>query len=58
MDEREPQTRYGESNVDMAEAAEADETLKPGSMPGGPEYPEDAVEGEGASPPLGEDEAL
>ncbi len=58
MDEREPQTRYRESGEDMAEAAEADETLKPGSMPGGPEYPEDAVEGEGASAPLSEDEAL
>jgi hypothetical protein len=56
MDEREPQTRYGESQEDMSEAAEADETLKPGSMPGGPEYPEDAVEGEGASPALGDDE--
>lgn len=56
MDEREPQTRYGESHQDMSEAAEADETLEPGSMPGGPEYPEEAVEGEGASPPLSDDE--
>ena len=56
MDEREPQTRYGESQEDMWEAADADETLKPGSMPGGPEYPEDAVEGQGASPPLPEDD--
>ena len=56
MDERVPQTRYGESEQDMSEAAEADETLEPGSMPGGPEYPADAVEGEGASPPLGEGE--
>ena len=57
MGEREPQTRYGESEQDMSEAAEADETLEPGSMPGGPEYPEDAVEGEGASPPLAEDQS-
>ena len=57
MDEREPNTRWGESHEDMAEAAEADETLEPGSMPGGPEYPEEAVEGEGSSPPLGAEEA-
>ena len=56
MDEREPQTRYDESQQDISGAAEADETLEPGSMPGGPEYPADAVEGEGASPPLVEDE--
>jgi hypothetical protein len=29
-------------------AAEADETLPPGSMPGGPEYAEDAAEPEGS----------
>ena len=29
-------------------AAEADETLEPGSMPGGPEYPEEAAEPEGS----------
>ena len=28
--------------------AEADDTLPPGSMPGGPEYPEEAAEPEGA----------
>ena len=53
MDEREPKTRYRESQADISEAAEADETLAPGSMPGGPEYPEEESEGEGASPPLG-----
>jgi hypothetical protein len=56
MDDREPQTRYGESQQDIGEAAEVDETLEPGSMPGGPDYPGDAVEGEGASPPLAPDE--
>ena len=56
MDEREPQTRYGESQEDISEAAEADETLPPGSMPGGPDYPEDAVEGEEASPSPSEGE--
>lgn len=56
MDEREPQTRYGESQEDISEAAEADETLPPGSMPGGPEYPEHAADAEEATPPPSEDE--
>ena len=29
------------------DGAEADDTLAPGSMPGGPEYPEEAAEPEG-----------
>ena len=31
-------------------AAEADETLAPGSMPGGPEYVEEAAEDDPAAP--------
>ena len=47
-----PQTRYRESEEDMSFAADADDTLSPGSMPGGPEYPEEETEGTGASEPL------
>ena len=32
----------------LEEAAEADDTLSPGSQPGGPEYPEEATEGRDA----------
>ena len=32
-------------------AAESDDTLAPGSMPGGPEYPEKASEGAEREPP-------
>jgi hypothetical protein len=48
------ETRFREDQEDMAIAADADETLSPGSEPGGPEYPEEATEGPGASEPLDE----
>ena len=34
----------------LARGAEADDTLRPGSEPGGPEYPEEATEGREAGP--------
>ena len=48
------ETRFREDQDDMALAADADDTLSPGSAPGGPDYPEEATEGPGASEPLGE----
>ena len=41
--EREPRT--GEDEDARARAADADDSLAPGSMPGGPEYAEEASEG-------------
>ena len=38
---------------DMARQADVDDTLAPGSAPGGPEWPSEATEGPGASEPLG-----
>ena len=46
------ETRFREGQEEMARAADADETLSPGSMPGSPDYPEEATEGPGASEPL------
>jgi hypothetical protein len=40
-----PERRAGEDEESRARAADADETLAPGSDPGGPEYPEEASEG-------------
>ncbi|MDQ3867290.1 MAG: hypothetical protein M3304_10800 [Actinomycetota bacterium] len=41
----EPVGRADEDEDAVDQAAEADETLPPASMPGGPEYPEEASEG-------------
>jgi len=38
----EPTGRADEDEQAVEQAAEADETLPPASMPGGPEYPEEA----------------
>ena len=40
-----PERRRGDDEDSRARAADADDTLAPGSMPGGPEYPEEASEG-------------
>ena len=40
---QEPQAPL-EDDETRQRSAEADETLAPGSMPGGPEYPEEAAE--------------
>ena len=40
-----PVGRADEDEEAVEQAAEADETLPPASMPGGPEYPEEASEG-------------
>ena len=45
MEEREPREARREDEESLARAADADETLPPGSEPGGPDYPEEAVEG-------------
>jgi hypothetical protein len=48
---REPPERPAATDEEALErAAEADETLPPGSMPGGPEYPEEATEGRDRPP--------
>ena len=47
----EPLDRADEDEEALGQAAEADETLPPGSMPGGPEYPEEASEGPDAGAP-------
>jgi len=44
MEERDPNVPPDEGQDDMSHASDADETLAPGSMPGGPEYPEEAAE--------------
>ncbi len=41
----EPVRPADEDEEAVEQAAEADETLPPASMPGGPEYPEEASEG-------------
>jgi hypothetical protein len=46
-----PERRSGEDDEARARAAEADDSLAPGSEPGGPEYPEDASEGRESEPP-------
>ena len=58
-DEREPgETRDPvESPDEMARQADVDETLEPGSEPGGPDWPTEATEGPGASEPLGPEHA-
>jgi hypothetical protein len=52
-DAEERETPPVEGPEEMRLEAEADEALKPGSEPGGPEWPEDATEGRGESPSLG-----
>ena len=47
----EPVGRADEDEQAVEQAAEADETLPPASMPGGPEYPEEASEGPDAGAP-------
>lgn len=49
--EQASERRPGDDEEARARAADADDTLAPGSQPGGPEYPEDASEGTGAEPP-------
>ena len=40
-----PERIAGEDAESRERAAEADDTLAPGTMPGGPDYPEEATEG-------------
>ncbi len=40
-----PRERPENEDESLERAAEADDTLSPGSEPGGPEYPEEATEG-------------
>jgi hypothetical protein len=40
-----PRERPENEDESLERAADADDTLSPGSEPGGPEYPEEAIEG-------------
>jgi hypothetical protein len=48
MDPQSPPERAENEEANLETAADADDTLRPGSEPGGPEYPE-ATEGREAS---------
>jgi hypothetical protein len=48
VEDGEPREARHEDEESLARAADADETLPPGSEPGEPDYPEEATEGRDA----------